>query len=64
LPEGVTAETIEVLVRPYFEQGAEEVHVAVCCGRVFAGTMKPTHCQDHPDQQLSVFSYRVGDLGT
>ncbi len=64
LPEGLTIDALRALVRPYFQQGDEIVHVATCCGRVFAGTIKPTHCRDHPDRPLDVFTYKVAEFPT
>jgi len=42
---GDLQEILERLTRPYFEQGAEEVFVSKCCGRVFVGTGKPQKCR-------------------
>ena len=62
-PEGVDPEVVRALVIPMLKT-AETVYVGACCGRVFAGVDPPQGCRNHPDRELQVLSYKVGDLVT
>jgi hypothetical protein len=37
--------TLQRLVTPFFEQGAEAVFLSVCCGRLYVGLTPPIKCR-------------------
>lgn len=37
---------VRALAKPYFDQGAKEVVMATCCGRLFAGVEVPAQCRN------------------
>lgn len=43
--KGDAKEVLRRLVAPFFEQGTKPVHVARCCGRLFAGAETPKGCR-------------------